>query len=185
MGHWDPRRDRARVGIPGRWAARAAYRARDSVLRRAAGQGAGKVRRDWDCADSSRSPPLPAATSAASATCASGRLPHVKKVSQVKKCGYGFARAQRRAALSLPHTHLIRLSIRLLRCADSRALLPSAASCRIPDPAPQRALLAPAAGFRHQICPFRRAIPRPVAAAAKTGKAATILAGTPHRPGAP
>lgn len=60
------------------------------------------------------------------------------------------------------------------------------ASCRIPsDPALQQALPAPTARFQRQNPRFRRAIPRPVAAVAKTGKAATILAGTPHKPGAP
>lgn len=56
--------------------------------------------------------------------------------------------------------------------------------CRRLDPALQWLLSAPAAGFQHPNRPFRRIIPRPVAAPAKTGKAPTILAGTPHGPGA-
>jgi hypothetical protein len=55
---------------------------------------------------------------------------------------------------------------------------------RRPDPALQWVLSAPAGRFQYPNRPFRRAIPRPVAAAAKTGKAPTILAGTPHGPGA-
>jgi hypothetical protein len=55
---------------------------------------------------------------------------------------------------------------------------------RKPDPALQGVLPVPAGRFQYPNRPFRRAIPRPVAAAAKTGKAPTILAGTPHGPGA-
>ncbi|WP_143014631.1 hypothetical protein [Pseudoxanthomonas sp. CF125] len=55
---------------------------------------------------------------------------------------------------------------------------------RRPDPALQWVLSAPAGRFQYPNRPFRRAIPRPVAAAAKTGKVPTILAGTPHGPGA-
>jgi hypothetical protein len=45
-------------------------------------------------------------------------------------------------------------------------------------------LSTPVGGFRYLNRPFRRAIPRPVGPIAKTGKAPTILAGTPHGPDA-
>lgn len=95
-----------------------------------------------------------------------------------------FARTQLQTALSMPRIGNLILAVDS-PLHDADAASPSFRSgCRRSDPALQWVLSAPAGGFQHPNRPFRRTIPRPVAAPAKTGKAPTILAGTPHGPGA-